>query len=357
MTKIFLKRMLPMLMAMCVLMSIPVFAATTYHIEVTLSGPDANGATKSVSGTSSKYGSLSSPLTVEVVTVFNDNMDEIKTVFAKTGLSQIVSDGLKAHDNGGSSWESYVNKYYSDVTGDFKSILSDLDSTLSDLKVNKENEISYLAENGKKYTVTVTLRNNVSGCSKDKSCPAGKMADLNLKDWYHDGVHYCMDNDLMDGYGNGKFGPYDNLTRSQIAQILYNLEGNPAVSFKDTFDDVKASAWYASAVIWANEAGVVKGYGNGKFGSDDLITREQLATMLYRYTEYKGYGINYNVSSDFSKFPDANMVSSWALKEVKWAHAEMLITGTGAGTLNPLGFATRTEAATVLMRFCENVAG
>ena len=357
MTKIFFRKVLPILMAVCILFATPVFAATTYHIEVTLTGPDANGVTKTVSGTSSKYGALSSPLTAEVVQVINAKMSDIKTVYAKTGLSQIVSDGLKAHTNGGSSWKNYVNTYTSDVTGDFKAILSDLDSTFSDLTVNKENVISYKTANGTKYTVTVTLRNNVSGCSKGDSCPAADMTDLNLNEWYHDGVHYCMDNGLMDGYGNNKFGPNDNLTRSQIAQILYNLEGKPSVSFKNSFTDVAKSAWYANAVIWANNAGVVKGYGNGKFGPDDLITREQLATMLYRYSEYKGSTPGTPVSADFSKFPDASKVSSWALTETKWAHAEGLIQGMGNGTLSPGGYASRTQAATIFMRYCEGIAG
>ena len=151
----------------------------------------------------------------------------------------------------------------------------------------------------------------------------------------------------------GEFAPNVTTSRAMIVSILHRLEGEPAASGKASFDDVVAGSWYADAVAWAEEHNIVEGYGNGKFGPNDLITREQFAAILYRYANFKGY--NTSKSADLSGYADASAISDWALAAMKWANAEKLITGRTATTLVPKGEATRAEAAAILKRFIENV--
>lgn len=347
-------KVISMLLIVCILLSTlatTAFAATTYYIDVTLSGPDANGVTKTVSGQSSKYGALSSPLTYEVVQVINANLKTIQTVYAQTGLSQMVYDSLKAFNDGEDAWKAYGDLHIDDVSGDFKKTLRSLDSTFADLTINEVNKISYRSEKGDVYVVTVTLRKN---CTGDETCSATHLTDLDADEWYYDGIHYCVENGLMQGYPDNLFGPNDTLTRAQVAQVLYNLENKPNVKVKAIFDDVHSSAWYANAITWANEAGIILGYGNGKCGPDEAITREQLAAMLSRYSEYKGYDVSAGDKVDSLIFSDANDISDWALSAIKWAYATGIIQGFENGILNPTSSATRGQAATMFMRYCVN---
>ena len=136
-----------------------------------------------------------------------------------------------------------------------------------------------------------------------------------------------------------------------IAQVLYNLEGTPAAG-DGSFSDVEAGTWYTDAVNWAAEKGIVKGYGDGTFGPEDDITREQMAVILYRYAQYKGYEVT--ATGDLSTFNDGAQTSDWAVEAMKWAVGSSLLQGY-AGNLNPTGTATRAEVAQIFMNFCENV--
>lgn len=358
MVKKLFKRVLPALLVVCLLLSVTAFAATTYRIEVTLTGPDADGVTQTISGLSSKYGSLSSPLAAEVVQVIHNKLGEIETVYAETGLRDIVYSGLRAFADGENAWDAYADSYESDVTGQFKETLRDLDSTFGDLTPNVVNRISYLTEKGDTYVVTVTLRQNspsagssdLQGGNTYDDCPERYLYDLDLTAWYHDGVHYCVEHGIMEGHADSTFGPYEPLTRAQVAQIIYNLEGRPAVEVEEIFDDVAVDAWHAEAITWASEAGVVLGYGNGDFGPEDPVTREQLAAMLYRYAQYKGYDVS--AAADLA-FDDAHSVSNWALSAVKWALAEGIVNGVSNTILSPTTYATRAQAATMLMRYLQ----
>ncbi len=364
-------KFLPLLLVVCILLSTTVFAANTHYIEVTITGPDVDGVTQTLTDVSSKYGSMSTPLAAEVVQVINDEIEDIRATYLGTGLGPIVYAGVEAFAAGEKEWEAYHDVYFEDVNGNFKEILSDMDSTFADLTVDVPNKVSYLTESNTVYVVTVTLKeydldygfhgHKEEAESKDDAvcgegvCPAADLVDVDVKAWYHDGVHYCVENGLMEGYSKTLFGTNDDLTRAQVAQILYNLKNKPTVEMKELFADVAVSAWYANAITWASEAGVVNGYGNGKFGPQDPITREQLAAMLYRYSEACGFDVS--AAADVSTFADAGMISAWALRAVQWACAEGILTGMGNGTLNPTGLATRAQAATMFMRYCQNIAG
>lgn len=182
-------------------------------------------------------------------------------------------------------------------------------------------------------------------CDGGENCPLRAFADVDPEAWYHDGIHFCLDNGLMEGYGNGLFGPSDPLTRGMLAQILYNCEGRPAVSGERAFADVAHDAWYTDAVAWAAANGIVEGYGDGDYGPNDSITREQLAFMLWRYA---GKPV---LSAGLDRFPDGGDVSLWAADAMSWAVGEGILEGDDAGLLKPQGQASRAEACTMLMRF------
>ena len=171
--------------------------------------------------------------------------------------------------------------------------------------------------------------------------------------WYESAVRYVYEKHMMSGTGEAMFSPAAATTRGMIVTILYRLEGSPAVSDSPAFNDVPDGQWYSSAVAWAAANDIVGGYGDGLFGPNDTITREQMAAILYRYAQYKGYDVT--AAADLSGYSDAGSVSAWAQAAMQWANGAGLITGNSATTLNPLGSATRAEVAAILMRFCEDI--
>ena len=177
--------------------------------------------------------------------------------------------------------------------------------------------------------------------------------DVSESEWFYEAVKYVYDKGMMNGVSDTSFAPYSNLTRGMIAQVLYNLEGKPAVS-GSAYTDVAADQWYNDAVNWAAQKGIVTGYGDGTFGPMDNITREQMAAILYRYAQYKGYDVS--AKGDLTAFTDGNTVSDWAKDAMNWAVGTALFNGKGDGILDPTTTATRAEVAKILMTYCENVA-
>lgn len=181
-------------------------------------------------------------------------------------------------------------------------------------------------------------------------------SDVPADAWYFDGVRYAAEHGLMGGYSTSLFGPDDHLTRAQLVQILYTLEGRPNTENENLgypFADVPGDSWFADAVYWARLHGIVSGYSAEQFGPNDSITREQMATILYNYAEYKGHDTS--AGTDLSGYDDVGEVSSWALTAMAWANAEGMISGTSSAALSPRSFATRAQTALILMRYCENI--
>ena len=169
--------------------------------------------------------------------------------------------------------------------------------------------------------------------------------------WYYDAVSFVYKRGLMAGTGDNLFSPNVTTSRGMIVTILYRLDGSPSASSAG-FTDVASGQWYTDAVNWAAANDIVAGYGNGLFGPNDTVTREQMAVILYRYAQYKGYDTS--ASNSLNGYTDVGGVSSWALTAMQWANAEGLINGTSSTTLSPTSGATRAEVAQILMRFCEN---
>ena len=173
--------------------------------------------------------------------------------------------------------------------------------------------------------------------------------------WALDAIRFVYDQGLMTGTKETLFSPNKTLNRAMLATILYRMEGSPAVTGENPYTDVAAGTWYTDAVLWASEQGIVNGYGNGAFGPLDNITREQLAAMLLRYSDCKKYDTADR--NDLTSYTDADAISPWALGALQWANAQGLVTGRTETTLVPQGDTTRAETATILMRYLDTIAG
>lgn len=176
--------------------------------------------------------------------------------------------------------------------------------------------------------------------------------DVSANDWFASAVDYVTGKGMMNGTADNTFSPKANTTRGMVVTVLYRLENQPSTSAA-SFTDVASGAYYANAVAWANANGIVSGYGSGKFGPNDKVTREQLAAILYRYAQYKKYDVSGANSLD--GYTDVQSVSSYAVPALQWANAAGVVTGKSGSKLDPKGNATRAEVAAMLMRFCENV--
>ncbi|MFQ9409834.1 MAG: S-layer homology domain-containing protein [Evtepia gabavorous] len=197
-----------------------------------------------------------------------------------------------------------------------------------------------------KVTVQASFTQNQSG-----TLP---FTDVKTGDWFYEAVQYVYDKGMMTGVSADRFAPASTTTRGMIVTILYRLENEPAVSGELPFTDVEAGAWYADAVAWAAANDIVNGTSATTFAPNSPITREQMATMLYRFAQYKGMDA-VTLQEHLTGYPDGDQVSDYAIPAMNWAVGQGLIAGMENGTLVPQGSATRAQVATILMRFCENV--
>ena len=177
--------------------------------------------------------------------------------------------------------------------------------------------------------------------------------DVQEDAWYFDAVQYMQQKGLMVGVSANSFAPEQATSRAMLVSMLYRLEGSPAVQSENPFQDVAANRWYTNAVIWAAERGIVSGYTADTFGPERNLSREQMAAILYRYASYKQMDVS--ATSDLSGFKDLAQLSNYAKTAMQWAHAEGLIVGMSSEILAPAGTASRAQMAAVMMRFCENV--
>ena len=173
--------------------------------------------------------------------------------------------------------------------------------------------------------------------------------DVTEGDWFYDAVRCAYENSLMDGVGDNLFAPNSQTTRAQLVTILYRLAGEPEPGGDSGFADVAAGTWYTDAVAWAAQNGIVNGVSDTEFAPGDDITREQLAAILYRYAACQGYDVSQR--ADLSGFGDASSIRGYAQEALSWAHAQGLVLGFEDGSLRPQGTASRAQIAAVLMRF------
>lgn len=207
------------------------------------------------------------------------------------------------------------------------------------------------------YTFTMpasAVKVGVSYVKATETPSETKFNDVSANDWFASAVDYVTDKGMMNGTADNTFSPKANTTRGMVVTVLYRLENQPSTSAA-SFTDVASGAYYANAVAWANANGIVSGYGSGKFGPNDKVTREQLAAILYRYAQYKKYDVSVGEDTNILSYDDAQSISSYAIPAIQWACGAGVVTGKSGSKLDSKGNATRAEVAAMLMRFCENV--
>ena len=206
---------------------------------------------------------------------------------------------------------------------------------------------------GSSYRFYLIVKDNAGNQTREEitlttpDCPSADFSDLEPDAWYHEAADFVLAGGMMQGYGNGTFGPEDTLSRAMVVEILYNLQGRPQVTGTDPYTDTEPGQWYTDAVLWATQEGIALGYGGGKFGPLDPVTREQIAVFFHRYACLTGQPATVR---DVSQFPDAEKISDYARTAMGWAVENGLFIGDDTGHLWPVSQATRAEMAIILKR-------
>ncbi len=200
------------------------------------------------------------------------------------------------------------------------------------------------------YTFSAVKANHRIEATFAHVCPSLQFADVDTAQWYHEGIDAVLLAGLFKGTSATTFEPRAPMTRAMMVTVLHQMEGNPAAMTVNHFADVVPGSWYANAVIWANSKGIVKGYNSDTFGPDDLVTREQLATILHLYAKFKGYDVSVGEDTNILSFEDAFDISEYAIPALQWACGAGIIQGDGA-KLDPLGSGTRAQVAAMLAKF------
>lgn len=206
------------------------------------------------------------------------------------------------------------------------------------------------------YVKTALIPAMGAPCDGGEGCPSHVFTDGPAAGhWAHEGIDYAVENQLFKGINDTTFAPERSMNRAMLVTVLWRYLEEPKEG-ENTFADVKAGIWYTEAVVWAAHNGIVNGVGKGSFAPDRVITREQIAAILYRFANYMNYDTTQK--QELSSFPDAAQVGSYAIEAMQWAVAEGLINGVqsqGVSYLRPQGEATRAQVATILMRFLEGL--
>ena len=275
------------------------------------------------------------------------------------------SGGLSSGGGGGGSMSS--GRPVVEVAGEGGTATAGNDGTVT-ITPDEGYKIGKITVNGEE--VAIPADGKLSGLDKNvkvvvtfdkiEEVPAiiGSFEDVLADAWYAEAVQYALDNGIMNGTGATTFAPNESTTRAMIVTMLYRLEGEPDIdgeSLGYPFADVDANAYYGDPVYWARLHGIVNGVSGTSYAPDDAITREQLAAILYRYALYKGYDTSVG-DMLLAGHTDADQISAYAAAAMQWANGNGLITGRTDTTLVPQGTATRAEVATILMRFCTDVA-
>lgn len=280
------------------------------------------------------------------------------------GVSSITVAGFKAVAGANNSYTVTVPYGTVVKTGSFVIVTRHPRATVSAL-TNTRNIWSFTvtAEDGVTtavYTVTVNTAALPEPITPgvDNKKPASKpevklpFTDVSTSDWFYDDVAFVYENGLFSGTDSRSFSPNASMTRAMLVTVLYRLEGEPTVTGRSSFTDVRSGAYYEKAVIWAAANGIVTGTDSTSFSPDAKVTREQLAAILYRYAQYRK--LDTDASAKLNSFTDADSVSAYASEALGWAVSEGLING-ASGKLMPKGDATRAQVAAILHRLVKNV--
>ena len=335
----------------------PVTASKTLN----WSSSDDTVATVDQSGKVTAVGKGTATITAASIDGTNLKAECTVTVKKKSSGGSVFFWDLKFDTNGGSKIDTVTEWEYSTI---------DLDEYVpekegykfvgwyADEDLTKKIDEVYLTQDTTVYAKWEKIAEEVpeepDETEEIKETETISFKDVKESDWFYEAVSYAVENGLMSGMSEDIFAPNTPLTREMLAVVLYNVEGQPESTEANTFTDVKGDMWYTDAILWANENGIVAGYDNGAYGVGDLITREQFATILYRYAQFKGYDTTQGGMA-VREFSDYENISDYARPAMAWAVNAGIMGGMDDGTLMPQGKATRAEAATILMNFCENM--
>ncbi len=190
-----------------------------------------------------------------------------------------------------------------------------------------------------------------SVCAGDSTCPIYAFTDLNA-DIHYEGIHYCVERGIMQGISDDLFMPFGIAERATVVTALWRFAGCPVVNYALNYSDVSEDMWYTEAIRWATSEKIINGYGDGRFGVTDLITREQFATILYRYVQNNGGGFK-GTWMYLMDYNDLSDVSDWAYEALAWMNMNNVITGRPGKILDPRTFTNRAEAATIFYRLSQ----
>ena len=245
---------------------------------------------------------------------------------------------------------------------DFETEIKIANLKLADADSNK---IESVCENAtvsyKQETKQTTVRRHSSGTSNTKPSTKEEIientiknvfSDVGQSDWFYNSVMSVYELRLMQGISENSFEPNSKLTRAMFVTVIHRISDMPKVKGQYVFADIDDSAWYADAVEWGYESKIISGISETEFAPNDNITREQIATILYRYAKYKGVNVdNIANESDMSAYPDAVQISDWAADAMRYCISEKIITGDDVGNILPQNYASRAEMATMIVRF------
>lgn len=357
-----------------------------YYYEVVESGASEPIINTTGTGTSCTSGettisldSLSDAGAKDIYIVAKDAVGNVSDTL-KIKIPAYVESGGAYHPEAGSSTTATPNRYEiegpSDVeNGSIKvspskaekgdtvtiTVTPDEGYALDELAVYDEdgNEVDLKDKGDGKFTFEMPkgdVEIEVSFAQIEDEAPKANFADVPSDAWYAEAVQYVYENGLMTGTSDNAFSPDLTSSRAMIVTILWRMAGSPAVNYAMDFADVPADQWYSEAIRWATSEGIVGGYGNGSFGTGDPITREQFAVMLYRFAQNQGYDVTVGEDTNILSYTDFADLNEYTISAMQWACGAGIITGTSETTLTPDGSATRAQVATILMRFCENIA-
>lgn len=356
---------LALMLVLCTLLSQTALAATTYYVDVTISGPDADGVNRTLSASSSRYGTMDTNLTSELASVVNSAYGELETVFAGTGLRNIVDTGAQAFQEGESAWNLYVEKYYDSVDSAFKDTLKSLSSTFANLTVDRVNRVTY-RDNGRLYTVTVTLKGYTtsSGSSGDSGntpvTPDGHKivvepvpnntlrADKNTLPKGETAV--IRDSAASNGYVLSDLAVKD--VSGNDIPVSKQSDGVYAFTMPESSVSVRAMmvadpdmTGISKQLNTDQDIAYMQGMADGRFYPASSVTRGQVAQIFYRLLKEQ----KVSSKSTFTDVPD----TLWCAEAVNALASLGIVEGVGNGKFAPNQSITRAEFVTICARFTQ----
>lgn len=355
-------RTLALMLVLCTLLSQTALAATTYYVDVTITGPDADGVERTLSASSSRYGTMSTPLASELASVVDSAYHEMETVFAGTGLRNIVDAGAQAFREGESAWNLYVEKYYDSVDSAFKDTLKSLSSTFANLTVDRVNRVTY-RDNGRLYTVTVTLKGYTTGSSSSGNTPVAPdghkivmepvpnntlRADKNTLPKGETAV--IRDSAASNGYVLSDLAVKD-VSGSDVP-VRRQSDGVYAFTMPESSVSVRAMmvadpdmTGISKQLNTDQNISYMQGMADGRFYPASSVTRGQVAQIFYRLLKEQ----KVSSKSTFTDVPD----TLWCAEAVNALASLGIVEGVGNGQFAPNQSITRAEFVTICARFTQ----